>query len=147
MQIRRRGPVTIENSIFHGDGSVSCPISTNKWTRDEYFTIDADSFPLVVGRTWYVNNTRISHGDLHFDIRTGKRESDPNYATGTRDTLLHQLLHWGEANAVDLEVDHVLHWTDNRRCSVEFVTRAENVRRGRALYHHHVRQQASRRRA
>lgn len=127
-RIYKRGPVTRINSIFHENGSVSCPFSTNSLTEDEYFTIDTADFDKVVGRSWYVHNNRQP------DIRTSyKPELDPPRESDC--TLLHQLLFREDTVDVALQTDHVLHWTDNRRSSVEFVTPAENKRRGPALYH------------
>lgn len=126
MSIRRRGPVTRANSIFHENGSVSCPLSTNRWSNDAYYTIDASMFHLVEGRCWYVQRT--NQFQSHTDIRSRCPE------TGKL-LLLHQVLYGGEANARGYVVDHLLHWTDNRRQSVEFVTQQENIRRGGAIYH------------
>ena len=62
--------VTRENSIFHNNGSVSCPISSNKYTRDRYFTIDQDKFHLVEGRSWSVLNDSSHRGGVHYNIRS-----------------------------------------------------------------------------
>lgn len=124
-KIYRRGPVTMENIIIHKNGSVSCPFSTNSYTDDEYFTIDYINLSAVLGRSWRVHNDHASSGGVHYNIRTG------NGVTGT--ILLHRLIHNTEAG--HLEVDHLLHFSDNRRASVDFVTKEENTRRGAAIYH------------
>jgi len=126
IKIRKRGKVTRENSIFHKNGSVSCPISSNKYTEDEYFTIDQDKFHLVEGRSWSVLNDSSHKGGVHYNIRSklhGKTE------------CLHWVLYRKETLDVGLTTDHILHWTDQRRCSVEFISMHENLRRGAALYH------------
>lgn len=126
-RISRRGPVTREQLIYQGDGSVAVPFSTNRWTRDEYFLVDADYVPLIVGNYFYVNNDDVySRERNHFSVRctAWRRE----FGTDLVARILHQP---GDS----LTVDHCYHWTDNRRASVEVVTISENVRRGAALYH------------
>jgi hypothetical protein len=123
-RIYKRGPVTMDNIIIHDNGSVSCPFSTNSYTEDEYFTIDIASLDHVLNKSWRVHNDHSSINCTHLNIRTG----------GNSDTtLLHRLVFENELQG--LEVDHLLHFTDNRRASVEFVTKEENSRRGAAIYH------------
>lgn len=141
MTFRRRGPVTRNNSVFNlKAGTVACPLSTNKWTEDEYFTIDIEKFEEVEGRTWYSVITGRVRGDnaedgCRYDVRTRRRSSDKNQSK-CHDSILHHVLFWEEANAIGLEVDHVLHWTDNRRSSVQFIPPALNKKLGAALFHH-----------
>lgn len=125
-RIRRRGPVTTSNSIFSSGGSVLCPFSTNSLTQEEYFLVDVDKFPLVEGRSWYVMNTRSHVGDTHLVIVTN------NPKPGTR---LHWLLYEKETIQVGLSTDHLYHWTDCRRASVEFVPIQLNQSRGAAAFH------------
>lgn len=141
MTFRLRGPVTRENSIFNYEaGTVACPISTNKFTDDEYFTIDIRKFSRVEGQHWHVKPQQ-KNGDTVFRLRTWLSIADspvtgqvdiPRNRTGV---YLHQLVFHDEVPDA-MVVDHELHWTDNRRASVDFVTNAENVRRGAALFHH-----------
>lgn len=125
-KIYRRGPVTIDNSIFHKDGSVFCPISTNSHTEDEYFLIDQEDFDLVVGHSWCVENDNAHVGRYHYRISS---------RISTIKWRLHSYLFYIESIAVGLEVDHLDHFTDNRKCSIDFVTKEENVRRGAAAGH------------
>ena len=122
----RRGKVTKDNSIFHANGSVSCPFSTNSHTDDEYFTIDSDLFYLVEGRSFRVMNDSAHKGTTHYVIATDFPKK------GTR---LHWLLYHEQTIAIGLTTDHLLHWTDNRRASVEFIEMRENLKRGAAIYH------------
>lgn len=140
MLFKNRGPVTRNNSIFHDNGTVSCPISTNSWSSDQFFTIDASKFSLVEGLYWHTKPQR-ANGDTVLRMRawinkeecpvSGQKGSNPN-KTGA---YLHQLLFHVECPS-DQVVDHIFHWTDNRRASVQFVTREENTRLGAALFHH-----------
>lgn len=158
MTFRKRGPVTRQNSIFNYEaGTVACPLSTNSWTDDEYFTIDIEKFELVEGMWWCVNNVGSTLGTENYRIiGTTPRDLVPesklkfakkfgsNHDDGSRVRFyLYQLIFGEEANALGLVVDHILHWTDNRRSSVDFVTPPENSRRGAALFHHGKRNRRS----
>lgn len=138
MGFSRRGPVTRTNSIFHKDGYVTCPFSTNSWTDDEYFTIDSKQFYLVEGRCWRVHNDQATRGRVHLNIRTELRSQDNGIYTQVahgRTALLHILLFYAETVAVGLTTDHLLHFTDNRKSSVDFIPQPENTGRGAALFH------------
>ena len=125
-KIFRKGPVTKENAIFSKHGSVLCPFSTNSLTEEEYFLIDADMFKHVEGRSWYVMNTRSHVGETHLTIVSNSPK---------RGSRLHWVLYQEETLDVGLSTDHLYHWTDNRRDSVEFVPLSENQSRGAAAYH------------
>lgn len=124
---RRKGKATWSNVIVHSNGTTSVPFSTNSLTSDEYFTVDTERLSVVLGRSWRAHNDSSHKGRMHINIRTG------NSKTGT--FLLHRELFEAELQDTELEVDHILHWTDNRASSVEFVEKSENVRRGAAVYH------------
>lgn len=136
MTFRRRGPVTRDTSVFHSGGSVSCRISTNKWTADEYFTVSENHFRKLEGKHVWVNNSHAHLGGTHYQLQTKH---------GGKTVLLHSYLYPEESVGSGLTVDHVLHWTDNRPESVEFVTRETNSSRGAALFHNHVKQHRGRR--
>ncbi len=119
--------VTKENSKFdYVAGMVLCPISTNKWTDDEFFIIDIPNFSLVEGRCWSVNNDMSHLGKNHYSLRAG---------VDGKPVKLHTHLFREESVISGLQVDHLLHWTDNRRSAVDFVTHEENASRGPALLH------------
>lgn len=125
-KIYRRGKVTRENSIFNKNGSVLCPLSSNKYTSDEYFIIDSDLFHLVEGRSWSVLNDSSHKGGVHYNIRArveGKMK------------CVHWVLFQEETIDIGLTTDHLYHWLDNRRSSVAFVSMEENLKRGPAAYH------------
>lgn len=125
-KIYKRGKVTRENSIFNKNGSVLCPLSSNKYTSDEYFIIDSDLFYLVEGRSWSVLNDTSHKGGVHYNIRAG---------VDGKVKCLHWVLFHKETIEVGLSTDHLYHWLDNRRSSVDFVSMKENLKRGSAMYH------------
>lgn len=125
-KIYRRGKVTRENSIFSKNGSVLCPLSSNKYTNDEYFIIDADLFHLVEGRSWSVLNDSSHKGGVHYNIRA---------RIEGKTVCVHWVLFYKQSIAKGLTTDHLYHWLDNRKASVEFVTRRVNSARGAAAYH------------
>jgi len=129
-KIYRRGKVTRENSIFSKNGSVLCPLSSNKYTDDEYFIIDADLFHLVEGRSWSVLNDASHKGMTHYNIRAW-------VDGGVK--CLHWVLFQKQTLAKGLTTDHLYHWLDNRRASVEFVSFGKNASRGPAMYHRNPR--------
>lgn len=134
MTFRRRGPVTKENSIFnYKEGYVACPISTNKWTDDEYFTIDILEFPKAEGRFFCVVNDSSHDSNTHYVLHTRKKKGD--YINKGSMTCLHWLLFYDDSIAKGLTTDHLLHWTDNRSGSVQFISMAENASFGAALFH------------
>lgn len=117
--------VTLQNIIMLPNNTAICPISTNRHTADRHFTIDADRLHLVLNRSWSVLNDCSHKKGQHLVIRSNK---------GGKVELLHRVLFAEELKGTSLTVDHLLHWTDNRRVSVDLVTMEENTRRGRAIY-------------
>src|SRR5690348_9229417 len=111
MPFRKRGPVTRENSIFNYEaGTVACPISTNKFTDDEYFLIDIWKFDRVEGYCWHVKPQQ-NNGDTVFRLRTFMAIAD-SPVTGQvqlqhnrTGVYLHQLVFHDEVST-DMVVDH-----------------------------------------
>jgi hypothetical protein len=117
--------VTLDNVIILPNNTAICPISTNKHSKEKHFTIDADKLHLVLGRSWSVLNDSGHKGATHLVLRakiSGKAQ------------LLHRILFENELQGTELTVDHLLHWTDNRRVSVDLVSMEENASRGKAVY-------------
>lgn len=131
MTFRGRGPVTTDNIIVQGDGTIAVPFSTNSHTGDEYFLIDADKLMLVIGRCFYAHNDDAYKKvpSKHYSIRSDSYRSE--YGT----PLVARVLHMENILPDDLTVDHCFHWTDCRRVSLDFVPAPENSRRGAAVYH------------
>lgn len=117
--------VTLDNVIILPNNTAICPISTNKHSPERHFTIDADKLYLILGKSWSVLNDSSHRGAVHLVLRSGY---------GGKVKLLHRVLFADELDGTDLTVDHLLHWTDNRRVSVDFVPMRENARRGKAVY-------------
>jgi hypothetical protein len=128
-RIHRLGPATELNILQQGKGTIAVPFSTNRWTSDTHFLVDADRMHLLLGHYFYVNNDKVyQSGTDHFSVRCGAFREE--YGT----ELVYRVLHVRQLHDPELVVDHCYHWTDCREASVEIITPEENLRRGNALY-------------
>lgn len=118
--------LSLDNVVILPNNTAICPISTNKHSEERYFTVDADKLHLILGKSWSVLNDSAHKGTVHLVLRA---------SYNGKAKLLHRILFADELDKqADLTVDHLLHWTDNRRISVDLVTMSENARRGKAIY-------------
>lgn len=121
--------LSLDNVVILPNNTAICPISTNKHSEERYFTVDADRLYLILGKSWSVLNDSAHKGAVHLVLRAGYNG---------KAKLLHRVLFADELDGTDLTVDHLLHWTDNRRISVDLVTMSENARRGKAIYNRSI---------
>lgn len=140
MPYLKRGPVTRATSIFHTDGTVSVPISSNRWNHITHVLIDQDRFHLVEER--YINyrspgGTKKYGSTFELAITITLPEAELLGRTytpgkGGKNIQLHRWLFQEELLAdLTLTVDHLIDRTDNRRCAVQFISDLENKRLGK----------------